>query len=110
MTEPIERSMPPVMMTQPTPMAKMPSIATCRLVLVRLVAPKKSLLETPMTRHSATRAQNMPNSLRMRDASLQGGFRLLKRRGSPGHEFHDVVFAEFMLFQDPAQPALAENS
>src|SRR5271156_5677929 len=69
--EPIERSLPPVMMTKPTPMEKMPSIATWRVVLRRFASPRKSGLEKAMTAHIATRAQNIPSSFLI-DAFLGG--------------------------------------
>ncbi len=41
-TEPMERSIPPVMMTNEIPIAKIPSIEIWRVVLMRFEAPRKS--------------------------------------------------------------------
>ena len=65
-TEPIDRSMPPVMITKPMPIAKIPSIEICRIVLSTLDCPRKSGFEIHSTRHMSTSATNIPSSRLMR--------------------------------------------
>ena len=54
MIEPTDRSMPPVMMTKPMPIAKMPSMAIWRVVLSTLDCPRKSGLEMQRPRHMSS--------------------------------------------------------
>ena len=61
-TEPIERSMPPVMITKAMPTAKIPSMEIWRVVLTTFEALKKSEFDVHSAMHISTSASNMPSS------------------------------------------------
>ena len=98
-TEPIDRSIPPVMMTNEMPMAKMPSIETWRVVLSTLEAPRKSWLVAQRPRHRSTRATNIPSSRLMPPSLL----------GAAGHELRDALGGEAGAGQDARDPPLAHH-
>jgi len=60
--EPTESSMPPVMITSPSPMLKMPNIPIWRARFCRLMASRKFGLMTETITQSKTRSKKIPSS------------------------------------------------
>src|SRR5215213_1861402 len=115
-TEPTERSMPPVMMTIPRPMLKMPYMPICRAVFCRLVGERNWGLSIATTMHSTTSRMNMPSS-------FFKAFQLLRlwilqptplttrrsRRPLADGVAHDVLFGAFAALKYPCQHALVHD-
>jgi hypothetical protein len=64
-SDPTERSMPPVMMTMPTPMLKIPYVPTSRPTFCRLVTLKNCGLAMATMAHSTTSSRRVPISFRV---------------------------------------------
>ena len=63
--DPTDRSMPPVMMTSPSPRLKMPNAPISRAVFCRLAADRKRGLSAVTTVHSTTSSRNVASSFLM---------------------------------------------
>src|SRR6478609_143398 len=79
--DPTDRSMPPVMMTMPTPMLKMPYVPTSRLTFCRLVTLRNCGLASATTAQSTISSSATPMSFRVMDA--------WSRRRSGHRQLHD---------------------
>src|SRR5262245_5063914 len=96
--EPTESSMPPVMMTRPRPILKMPNEPICRARFCRLIASRKFgfLMETMMQR--TTSKMKMPSSFFISELSF-----------CTSSQTHNCFFAELSAFENAGQLSFMQD-
>src|SRR5580704_8472715 len=103
-TDPMERSMPPVMITRPMPMLKMPYMPIRRAMFVRLEAPRKRGFTAVTMTQRTTNRMVMPSSFFMVSNSLP-----LSRSFAAGGQMHDRFLRKLFTRQKSRDVALVHH-
>src|SRR5690349_24688452 len=108
-TEPIDRSMPPVMMTKPSPIENMPNRPIRLAVLARFTGDRKRGLMMATTAPTTRIRMQRPRSF------FSIGIGVLRRRAGGSveafadRELQHIVLAEFGPVQESRDPALMHH-
>src|SRR6185369_1716110 len=95
--EPTESSMPPVIITRPRPMLKIPNAPICRARFWRLMASRKFGLMTETTMQRTISRTKIPSSF------------FISLSFSSGSEAHDGLFAELGAIENSGQTSFVHH-